>query len=318
MTRARTALRRLRYPLVAAAAVAGVLVYALNAGAVPVPVPDAVVIVKTKSGSVERTTLVPIGGAPIPIDVDGPPLTGLLQPDIDVSVGLVRLEELPERPIVPNVVVRRNALALATDRPNPPLEIDAKIVLRDAANGLKPLVEVHYGFQTPPGGRIPPVIAAKLVGPIQGGFVDPLQAKVESPGFSGPLNLRLSARTDDLDAKFGFDFDALPESIFISQDPREDGLDVLYEHTAPVADVHLDAFASLRNRNTNELLEVGADVERLPQLITLSNTNTTSTTFVKYDSSSALSKPDIEATYRDTDGNGNIVTDAALKVGGLP
>jgi len=320
MTRLTTILRSTRARLLLVPVlVTAVFAVVLTAGAATViPVPDALVVVKTKSGTFERTSLVPIGGAPIPIDVDGPSITGLLEPDIDVSVGLVAIDELPDKPIVPNVVIRRNALALTLGRKAPPLEIDAKVVLRDANDGLKPLVEVHYGYSTPAGSRIPPVVSAKLVGPVQGGFVDPLVAKIDSPGYSGPLDLHVSALTDDLDAKFELGFDALPEAIFVSEDPREDGLDALYTHSAPVADVHLDAKASLRNRATNELMDIGANVERLPQRIALATTSTADSTLLTYDSSSVLSKPDLEATFRDTDGAGTVKTDAQVAVAGLP
>ena len=286
----------------AAVLVAGAI-HALTAGAaIPIPVPDAIVVVTTKSGNVTKTHLVPIGGAPIPIDVDGPTLLGVLEPDIDVSVGLVAIDELPGKPIVPNVVVTRDPLAVTLNRPAPPIDFDARVILRDAADALRPFVTVHYGFETPPGARMPQVLSAKLVGPITSGFVDPLQAKIDTPGYSGPLKLKISALTHDLDAKFALDFDALPEAIFISEDPREDGLDVLYEHNAPVADVHLDATASLRNRDTNELLDVDAQIERLPQRDPLSNTNTARQTDVAYESSSTISNPDVSARYRDLDG----------------
>ena len=110
-----------------AAVLAAGAIYALTAGAAtPIPVPDAIVVVTTKSGNVTKTHLVPIGGAPIPIDVDGPTLLGVLEPDIDVSVGLVAIDELPGKPIVPNVVVTRNALAVTLNRPAPPLDFDAR------------------------------------------------------------------------------------------------------------------------------------------------------------------------------------------------
>ena len=99
--------------------------------------PDAIVVVTTKSGSVTKTHLVPIGGAPIPIDVDGPTLLGVLEPDIDVSVGLVAIDELPGKPIVPNVVVTRNPLAVTLNRPAPPIDFDARVILRDAADALQ-------------------------------------------------------------------------------------------------------------------------------------------------------------------------------------
>jgi hypothetical protein len=303
--------------LLAGAAVA--LVAVLTAGAATViPVPEPLVQVTTRSGNVTKTHLIPIGGVPVPIDVDGPAVTGVLEPDVDVSIGLVALDELPGRPLVPNVVVKRDALALTTNRPAPPLDLEAKIVLRDANNDLKPFVTVRYGFSTPAGARMPPVVSAKLVGPVQGGFVDPLQAKIETPGYSGPLDLRISALTDTLDARFDLAFDALPESIFLTEAPREDGLDVTYDHTAPVDDVHLKARAVLQDRTTNDVLQVGAEVERLPQHLELHNTNTADGTKIAYASSSALSRPDLEATYRDVDGDGTVVTDANVKVAGLP
>ena len=311
-------LHRIRLYIAALAVMGGVLYYVFQASAAVIPLPDLLVTVTTKSGNVTKTHLVPIGGLPIPIDVDGPPLLGVLEPDIDVSVGLVALSELPGAILVPNIVIRRNALALALNRTNPPLDIEAKVVLRDLGNGLAPIADVTYGFETPPGGDIPPVIVAKLVGPLQGGFVDPLQAKIESPGFSGPLKLKIKALTPALDARFTLDYDALPESIFVSEDPRPNGLDAEYRHTAPVADVHLDAQASIRNRATNELIEVGANIERLPQQINLSNTTTADSTQVSYDSSSALNKPDVAARYTSTDGQGRVVADADIKLAGLP
>src|ERR1044072_2326297 len=302
-----------------AALLAAGAIYALTAGAAtPIPVPDAIVVVPTKSGSVTKTHLVPIGGAPIPIDVDGPTLLGVLEPDIDVSVGLVAIDQLPGKPIVPHVVVTRDPLAITTNRPAPPLDFDARVILRDAADALRPFVTVHYGFETPTGARMPQTVSAKLVGPITSGFVDPLQAKVDSPGYSGPLKLKISALTHDLDAKFALDFDALPEAIFISEDPREDGLDVLYQHSAPVADVHLDATASLHNLATNEVLDVDGETEPLPQRILLSNRNTADTTDVSYESSSTISNPDVSARYRDLDSGGGVVSDAKLDIAGLP
>lgn len=319
MTFVSAVLRRRRLASVALLAALCALVYSLVAGAAtPIPFPEPLVKITTKSGNVTKVAYVPIGGAPIPLDVDGPAVTGILEPDIDVSIGLVALDELPSKLVVPNVVVTRNALAVAQNRAAPPLDFEAEIVLRDLNDSGRPFVNVKYGFKTPPGTRMPQRLSAKLVGPIGGGFIDPLQAKIESPGYSGPLDIRIAALTADLDAKFNLNFDSLPESIFISEDPREDGLDVQYAHNAPVADVHLDAHATLRNRTNNELLEITGTIERLPQYLALSNTNTEDKTKIQYSSSSALQEPDVSAMYRDFDGDGNLVTDAKFDIAGLP
>ena len=196
------------------------------------------------------------------------------------------------------------------------------MILRDAGNGFEQIAEIDYGFTTPGGAKMPQSVAAKLVGSIEGGFVDPLQAKLAVPGYGGPLDFHVSVLTDELDAKFALGFDSMPESVFFSQQSRTDGLDASYSHTASVADVHLDAQATLIDRLTDDKQEIGANIERLPQLITLSTTKTKTgpyagSTAVAYDSSSALSWPDVYARYRNTTADGQI-TDADLRIAGLP
>lgn len=283
-----------------------------------VPVPNPVVWVTTESGGVTKKTPVPIGGVPVPIDVDSKALLGVLTPDIDVAVGLVRLEELPGKPLVPYVVVARSPLAILRATPAPALKVNARIEILDVAQALKPLAAVDYGFSTPSGTTMPPRVVAKLVGPLSGGFVDPLQAVIDSPGHSAPLAFRLGVRTDDLDARFKLDFDALPERIEITEDPRDDGLDVVYEHDAPVADVHLRATATLTDRSDGSAMHVRTDVERLPRRLALSSTTSDTRTTVDYDSSSDLARPDIRARYRDLDASGGVRSEAELEIADLP
>ena len=146
------ALRRRR--LLVVALLGGVLAYvgdvvgrACGAGA------GADRLVHTESGGVVRDVPVLVGGVPTSIDVDGVAKNGLRTPDIDVSVGLVAVEELPEGVLVPNIVVKRNLLALLSNTPAPPLKLNARIVLTNA--GIAPLATIDYGFETPPGARMP-------------------------------------------------------------------------------------------------------------------------------------------------------------------
>ena len=250
----------------------------MSSTASPIPVPNPLVKVVTQSGGVTRTTYVPISGAPVPIDVDNGKVLGMLAPDIDVSVGVVAAEELPGRPIVPVIDVKRNITAILRHAPAPPLRIDATIKIDDAANSLQNIATVTYGFETPPGGRMPPQVRAKLLSPIAGGFVDPLEAQIDSPGYNGPLKFNVGVQTPDLAGQFALKFDPLPQKLHFVQDPRPDGLDFFYDHTGPNPDVKLDAGVTLRNRHTNKLLEVAAVVERLPHRLELHNTNTPSQT----------------------------------------
>ena len=89
--------RRLQASILAVVALLALFAFtthrlSFNPTAQVIPVPDPIVTVTTDSGSIHRTWLVPIGGAPIPMDVshgDG------LSPDITASVGLIAVDQLP-------------------------------------------------------------------------------------------------------------------------------------------------------------------------------------------------------------------------------
>ncbi len=298
-------------------AAAVVLAFALNGqAAVTVPVPNPIVVVTTTSGTVTKTTLVPIGGAPIPIDVDGRKLLGLLCADIDVSVGLVELEG-PGSPLVPSIEIKRNVLALTRNTPSPPLTIDAKIELLGVGEQTGRLAEIHYGYTTPPGGSIPTRLKAKLTGGVGGAFIDPLKAAIEAPGYRGPLNLKLGVTTPDLDAAFGLNFDTLPEQMFVTEDPTDDGVNARFSHWSPVDDVVLDATASVRDLHTQHLLEASASIERLPQDIAIDYASTSAGATIDYTSASDVANPDLDASYRDSTA-GTVGLDARLRLSGLP
>lgn len=303
--------------LAVAAAVFGVI----QATAAPtIPVPNPIVMVTTTSGDVVRHTPVPIGGAPVPIDVDNGGLLGIVATDILVSVPVVDIRVLADshRIVVPQIVVARDPVAITRRAPAPPLKIDAKVQIRDAGAGLSELATITYGFETTGGTKTPPLVRASLLGPIEAGFVDPLEGTIETPGYNGPLKFNVHAHTPDLDAVFGLNFDPLPETIHFVEDPREDGLDFDYDHEGPNPDVQLDADATLTTLASGKRMDIGAKVDRLPGVLGLSYTATKTQTLVDYDARSTIGKPDLRATYRDTGGNGVVATDADVKVAGLP
>ena len=297
----------------------------LAAGAQVIPAPDLLVVVTTKSGSVTRTSLVPIGAPPIPIDVDGTPSPRPARAR-HRRFGRAGGDRSAARPvpIAPNVVVRRNALAIALKRPAPPLEIDAKIVLRDAGNGLATLAEMHYGFTTPPGN---PRTPRRRLGQARrarsrAASSTRCQAKLDSPGAnSGPLNFHINvphARP------------RRPTSGSTStRCPRRCSSSNTHASTAstpPTATRRRSPTCTWTRRRrcaiapTNELVELVAPTSsgcrrRSPLSSTVTEEQTLRHLRLP---ARALAKPDVRATYRDTDGAGVITTDAALRIEGLP
>ena len=305
--------------LIAVAAGLVALSALVSQAATVVPSIDPLVKVVTRSGSVTKTSFVPVGGVPTPIDVDG----GV--PDIDVSIGLVAADELPGRPVVPNIVVARNQVAVRSGAPAPTLDLDATLIIRNLAKAGAKLAEVTYGYETPPGGRVPPKVTAKLIGPLESGFVDPMVAKLEAPGYSGPLKVDVRAKTDTFDGTFATTFDPMPEITTVVADPTADGVDLHYDRGGPFEDVELLARVDLLDPKTNGKRVITADIERLPTAIDVEYHNTVATAekpaglmTVDYTSTSLLAKADVEATYQETDGNGNVTTDAVVRAAGLP
>lgn len=310
--------RRLIVVPVLVAAVAGAALMALTANATPIPIPRLIVMVTTKSGDVVRTTPVLVGGVAVPIDVDDGGTLGLLKPDIDVSVPLIALDELRNgRIVVPQIEVKRDPLAIASNRPAPPLRIDAEIVIYDLANGLQPMARIVYGFETPRGAVMPPEVRAKLIGPLRSGFIDPLDVVLETPGYEGPLKFNVSAKAGDVDASFGLRFDPLPQRVHVVEDPREDGLDVRYEHSGAPSAVKLDADAVLR-RGDGTRLEAGGLVDGLPSRLDLAYTRAAGRTDVAVSRAAAETDPDLELRLRQLTATGATAIDAEVEVGGLP
>ena len=104
------------------------------------------------------------------------------------------------------------------------------------------------------------------------------------------------------------------------EDPRDDGLDLKYSDNGPppTPDVKLNATADVRDRGSGRKRHVGAVIERLPRSLTLSHTSGDTKTEFDYTAGSPLAKPDVEADYNDTLGNGTVIADANVKLSGLP
>ncbi|HEY1274806.1 MAG TPA: hypothetical protein VGF25_07840 [Thermoleophilaceae bacterium] len=299
------------------AALAAGTIFALSADAATVvPVPASVVKVHTVSGTVVRDREITLGAGPVAIDVDGRTEAGEQLPDVDVSVAIVR--ESDARPLVPTVEVNRNATAEARGAPAPPLEISLTMDLLDAADNFQKFATVTYGYETPDDGAAPPRFKTRLLGPLAGGFIDPLDAVVETPGYSAPLTVKAAVDSATFDGTFEAGLAPLPERVHLVEDPRADGIDVAWDHERDIPDVAFDGRFDVTRADTGRRLQIDASVARLPRHLDLHTTATDQRTAFDYAYQSGTGKPDIDATYRDTEANGTIVADADVKASGLP
>ena len=219
---------------VAALAAAGVSTCSRAGAAIPIPVPDAIVVVTTKSGNVTQ---------------DAPRADRRrADPDRRRRADAARRARARHRRVGrprrdrraagqadrrPNIVVTRNAArGHARTARRRRWTSTRSVILRDAADALRPFVDGPLRLRDA-GRRAHAARSSARSSSARSRAASSTRCRRRStrPGYSGPLKLKIRALTHDLDAKFALDFDALPEAIFISEDPREDGLDVLYEHT---------------------------------------------------------------------------------------
>ena len=231
---------------------------------------------------------------------------------------MVDVAELPERIVVPNIAFKRNALAVALNRPAPPVDVDVRVQILDAIH-LEEIANVTYGYATPAGERMPDLVRSTLLGPLQSGFTDPLEARIETPGYHGALDIEAHVETEGADVDLDFGFDPIPAKVHVIEDPRDDGMDVFYDHVSPEPDVALDAAIELTSKPSGEKRRVTAQVERVPAELSLKQTDRDGITTIDYAARRPEGgKPDIEATYRETLGDGTTKLDATVRAAGLP
>ena len=248
------------------------------------------------------------------IDVDGDG-GGLLNPrhDIEVGVSPINLAQTLQtgQLVVPTIRIARSDAAIRTGRRSPPLRVDVEIRLGS-------LLRVVYGYDTGPGGRIPPLVDAKLTGPLLSGFTNPLSAELSSPGYEAPLTINLQARTGATDASFATRFEPLPPQLTIVHDPREDGLDDHFDSAGFNRDVKLAAQATLGNLDSGDTTYIDAQIEHLPPLLDVGQTVGELSTRIDYDHVAAVRKPDVSATLRRTNTGGQVTSNARFAVAGVP
>ena len=304
--------RRVLVVAATASLVAAVVFQIVGANAA-VPLPSPLIKVRTTSGNIVKTTTILPLGAPAAINVDNQPGA-----DIAVAVGLIDLSKFP-RLLVPNVIITRPAGSHG--RPMPAhVKVEVEIDIRDLADGLKRLALVRYGYETPPGGTIPPRVKASMDVILSG--IDPLKAEIDAGGYRGPLDIDLGLDTADLDGDFDLDFDPLPQKLDVIEDPQDDGLKLTVEQSGAETEVDLDAEANLQRKSKDSDLTINASLARLPKKIDVTTTSSKTQTFVDYLTvpEPGVAKPDVVASVLAKTLGDNPIEQTALdlNVAGLP
>ncbi|MBA2280243.1 MAG: hypothetical protein H0W25_03275 [Acidimicrobiia bacterium] len=171
----------------------------LDADRASIPFPMPIYEIEAVSGNHHASILnlpLPYVGAPqVPIPVD---INGDLLPDVTASVNLINAEGIfnnPPQPgevIAPNIEINRLVTAPILTPGGDPLRINVKLTIVDL-EGQEPDMVVRYGYDTGPGGSIPPSYKAVLGG--LDNFFNPLTARIDT---TGGLLIGLDPHTPDL------------------------------------------------------------------------------------------------------------------------
>ncbi|MGH9138960.1 MAG: hypothetical protein ACRD0G_18265, partial [Acidimicrobiales bacterium] len=288
----------------------GLLARPADAQAVPSPVYD---IIATSNGHTASLLNLPLGQpgaiqAPVPVDVDGD-----LLPDVTVAVNLVDAIGLFNNPpdvgeiIAPNIEINRLGTVVSLlGQASPPLRIEARLRIMDVG-GSEPDTFLRFGYDTGPGGTIPPVFKA-VVGGLES-FFNPLEAVVDTGpsagrpvSYDGPLRLVGGIESGATEVDLGFGYDPLPRQLRVGYLDDAAGQHITYSHSAS-REVDLDTSLDLTSADGE--LHVDALVERLPSQIAVDIAEGGSDEGgITYSSNSDGRRPDVDV-HVESWGNGD-------------
>ena len=249
----------------------------LNAGLreeerIGVPVPLLVYEIEAVSGNHRATLLnlgiTPVGVVPLPMPVD---VNGDLLPDVTVALGLVNVDGLFDYPpdvdniIAPNLEINRLLPGVPLTHAAPPLRINAKITVLDVGGTSAPL-HLRLGYDTGTGGSIPPKF--KLVADGLTSFFNPVRARVEAPGYEGPLSVIAGIEQGGTRADADLRFLPLPTGLQFAYGSDDAGQHIGVSHAGAVgslaADKEVDLQAAVKIASGADRSTIDARIDRLP------------------------------------------------------
>lgn len=265
----------------------------LDVERIAVPVPLPVYEIEAVSNGREARLLnlpLPNVGAPqVPIPVD---INGDLLPDVTVSVNLINAQGIFNNPpnpgelIAPNIEINRLFTGPVL---NPiqvhDLKINVKLTIVDA-QGQEPNMTVRCGYETGPGGAIPPKYKAVLGGLED--FFNPLRARIDttgglligldprlpdvglgprSPAYMGPLTTFAALDTGpELRADVDLRFRPMPDVVEVSYGSADGRQSFTYAHNE-TDEVDLDILGHIESDGT--VADLDARIDRLPRTVGL-------------------------------------------------
>lgn len=262
--------------------------------------------------------------APIPVDIDGD-----LLPDVTVAVNLLDTQGIHNPPrlgdiIRPNIEINRYPLDLTAGllgRPSPPLKINVAFDIHDL-EGEADTMTARFGYDTGPGGSIPPYFQATVDGLED--FFNPVTATISTKGaiitqseqpfwYRGPLTVIGGFEQGDFNADLGLRYSPFPDKVTVTYARDDEGHHIDYKHDFP-GEVDLRTTATIED--AGERTVVDALVQRLPKTIGVDFNSTEDGGEIRYDSSADGRLPDVDATFRGP--LANDVFAAHLAIEGLP
>ncbi|MEY2571418.1 MAG: hypothetical protein QOE63_1768, partial [Acidimicrobiaceae bacterium] len=255
-----------------------------------------------------------IPNVPTPVDINGD-----LLPDVTVGVNLVNAEGLFNNPpqigqvIAPNIEINRLFTAPLLTPGGDPLRINIKFTVFDLS-GANPNIVVRFGYDTGPGGTIPPEYKA-LVGGFQNLF-NPVQAVIDTTGgtlvgidphlpdlglspqssaYEGPLSTYFALDNGPaLHADADLRFKPMPDVVNVSYGNDSAGQHFSYSHSS-LGEVDLQAKANLIAGAVHA--NVDSRIDRLPRQASVDMLSGNGQGGIKYASSVTNGRlPDLSAT----------------------
>ena len=251
--------------------------------------------------------------APIPVDINGD-----LLPDVTVGVNLINAEGLFNNPpnvgavIAPNIEINRLFTAPILTPGGDNLRINIKFTVHDLDGG--PPIVLRFGYDTGPGGSIPPTYKA-IVGGLEDGF-NPIRAAIDTTGglligldpqlpdlglspqssaYEGPLSTFVSLDNGPgLKADADIRFKPQPDLVNVTYGSDTAGQHFTYAHSS-TGTVDLHAKAKLQAGALKA--DVKAHIDRLPRQVAVDFLTGPGSGGISYQSQVSSGRlPDLSAT----------------------
>lgn len=265
----------------------------------------------------------PYVGAPqVPVPVD---INGDLLPDVTFAVNLIDAQGIFNNPpqigqlIAPNIAINRLVTAPILTPGGDPLRINLKFTVQDASN-QNPNIVVRFGYDTGPGGTIPPNYKAVVSG--LDTLFNPLTARIDTTGglvlgldptlpdlglvpqsnaYEGPLSTWVALDTGPaLRVDADLRFEPMPNLLQFTYGTEDATQQITVAHAAPrEIDLRVNGSISMEDSegSTTEA-DLSARIDRLPKRVAVDFATAGDEGAVRYetDSGPGVRLPDLSAT----------------------